>query len=135
MKTLSKVERKNIMAKILIIDDDTQTTKLLEGIVALSGHKAVSVNNSMSAVEVAHSTLPDVILLDIMMPGINGIELCKIFHSTSELKNIPIIIVSALNDVGSQKDAFNAGARDFLTKPVLPKVLVSKINALIGENN
>jgi DNA-binding response OmpR family regulator len=123
------------MAKILIIDDDTQTTKLLEGIVTLSGHKAVSVNNSMSAVEVAQSTLPDVILLDIMMPGISGIELCKIFHSTSELKRIPVIIVSALNDTGSKKDAFNAGAKDFLTKPVLPKVLINKINTLIDENN
>jgi DNA-binding response OmpR family regulator len=123
------------MAKILIIDDDTQTTKLLEGIVALDGHKAVSVNNSASAVEVANSTLPDVILLDIMMPGINGIELCRIFHSTTELKHIPIIMVSALNDTGSQKDAFNAGAKDFLTKPVLPKVLLNKINALMDENN
>jgi DNA-binding response OmpR family regulator len=135
VKILSKVKRKNTMAKILIIDDDIQTTKLLEGIVALGGHEAVSVNNSMGAVEVAHSTLPNVILLDIMMPGINGIELCKIFHSTSELKLIPIIIVSALNDTGSQKDAFNAGAKDFLTKPVLPKVLINKIKALIDENN
>jgi DNA-binding response OmpR family regulator len=119
------------MAKILIIDDDVQTTKLLESIVALNGHKAASVNNSMDAVEVAHSITPDLILLDIMMPGINGIELCKIFQSTSELKHIPIIIVSALDDIGSKRDAANAGAKDFLTKPVLPKVLANKIAALI----
>jgi DNA-binding response OmpR family regulator len=120
------------MAKILIIDDDIQTTKLLESIVALSGHKASSLNNSMSAVEVANSTTPDLILLDIMMPGINGIELCKIFQSTTDLRHIPIIIVSALNDIGSKKDAFNAGAKDFLTKPVHPKDLTNKIDALIG---
>lgn len=123
------------MAKILIIDDDEQTTKLLENMVKLKGHEAISLNNSMNAVEVAHSTLPDLILLDIMMPGINGIELCKIFHSTSEIKNIPIIMVSALNDIGSKKDSFNAGAKDFLTKPVLPKVLADKIDALIHETN
>jgi CheY-like chemotaxis protein len=123
------------MAKILIIDDDVQTTKLLEGIVTFNGHEAVSVNNSMNAVEVAHSTAPDLILLDIMMPGINGIELCKIFHSTTELKHIPIVIVSALNDVGSKKDAFNAGAKDFLTKPILPKILAEKIASLTGGNN
>jgi two-component system cell cycle response regulator len=119
------------MAKILIIDDDVQTTKLLEGIVVLNGHEAASVHNSMDAVEVANSITPDLILLDIMMPGINGIELCKIFQSTSELKHIPIIIVSALDDVGSKKDAFHAGAKDFLTKPVLPKILANKIAALI----
>ena len=119
------------MAKILIIDDDVQTTKLLEGIVMLNGHEAVSVHNSMNAVEVANSITPDLILLDIMMPGINGIELCKIFHSTSTLKHIPVIIVSALDDVGSKKDAINAGAKDFLVKPVFPKVLTNKIDALI----
>ncbi len=120
------------MSKILIIDDDVQTTKLLEGIVLLHGHQAVAVNHSMSAVEVANSTEPDLILLDIMMPGISGIELCKIFTSTSNLKHIPIIIVSALDDIGSRKDAFNAGAKDFLTKPVRPKNLIDKIDALIG---
>jgi len=119
------------MAKILIIDDDVQTTKLLDSIVTLYGHQATSVNNSMSAVEVAHSATPDVILLDIMMPGISGIELCKVFQSTSKLKHIPIIMVSALDDIGSKKDSFNAGAKDFLTKPVLPKVLADKINSLL----
>ena len=124
--------RKKQMAKILIIDDDMQTTKLLEGIVAVQGHKTVSVNNSMSAVEAANLSDPDLILLDIMMPGINGIQLCKIFKSTPDLKHIPIIIVSALDDIGSKKDAYNAGAKDFLTKPVRPKDLANKINALIA---
>ncbi len=119
------------MAKILIIDDDVQTTKLLESIVALKGHKTVAVHNSMNAVEVANTITPDLILLDIMMPGISGIELCKIFHSTSDLKDIPVIIVSALDDIGSKKDAFNAGAKDFLTKPVLPKDLINKIDSLL----
>jgi len=119
------------MAKILIIDDDVQTTKLLESIVALKGHETVAVHNSMNAVEVANTITPDLILLDIMMPGISGIELCKIFHSTSDLKDIPVIIVSALDDIGSKKDAFNAGAKDFLTKPVLPKDLINKIDSLL----
>jgi len=121
------------MAKILIIDDDIQTTKLLEGMVALNGHQSTSVNSSMGAVEVARTVSPDLILLDIMMPGISGIDLCKIFQSTSELKHIPIIIVSALDDIGSKKDAFAAGAMEFVTKPVLPNVLAKKMNSLINE--
>ncbi len=65
------------MAKILIIDDDLQTTKLLEGIVSLDGHTATAVNNSAHAIEAANASNPDLVLLDIMMPGINGIQLCK----------------------------------------------------------
>jgi DNA-binding response OmpR family regulator len=120
------------MAKILIIDDDVQTTKLLEGMVSLQGHQPISVNNSMEAVEVARTVSPDLVLLDIMMPGINGIDLCKIFKSTSGLKHIPVIIVSALDDIGSKRDAANAGAKEFLTKPVMPKILAEKISSLLG---
>lgn len=115
------------MAKILIIDDDMDTTNLMESIIKTNGHQTVSVNNSMSAVEVANSTHPDLILLDIMMPGINGIQLCKMFQSIPELKHIPIIIVSALNDPGSKKDAFKAGAKDFITKPLSHAELHQKI--------
>ena len=123
------------MARILIIDDDIQTTTLLESIVTLNGHQPTSVTNSMNAVEVANSTIPDLILLDIMMPGISGIQLCKIFQSTPNLRHIPIVMVSALDDIGSKKDAFNAGAKDFITKPVRPKDLAQKINALIDQTN
>jgi len=123
------------MARILIIDDDIQTTILLESIVTLNGHQSTSVMNSMNAVEVANSMIPDLILLDIMMPGVNGIQLCKIFQSTPTLRHIPIVIVSALDDIGSKKDAFNAGAKDFVTKPVRPKELAQKINALIDLIN
>lgn len=120
------------MAKILIVDDDIETTNLLKTIVMRKGHQPTSVNNSMSAVEVANSIFPDLILLDIMMPGINGIQLCKIFQSTPDLKHIPIIIVSAVNDIGSKKDAFNAGAKDFLTKPVRADDLTQKIETLVA---
>lgn len=115
------------MAKILIIDDDIDTTNLLESIVKTKGHQPVSVNNSTDAVEAANSNNPDLILLDIMMPGINGIQLCKMFQSIPELKHIPVIIVSALNDIGSKKDAFKAGAKDFITKPLRPTELNQKI--------
>ena len=98
-------------------NNDVETTNLLKNNVLRKGNKPTSIIN-MSTVEVANSTFPDLILLDIMIPGINAIQLCKIFQSTPDLKHIPIIIVSAVNDVGSKRDAFNAGARDFLSKPV-----------------
>lgn len=119
------------MAKILIVDDDKETTNLLERIVTMKGHEPTSVNTSLSAVQVAHDVYPDAILMDIMMPEINGIQLCKIFKSIPTLKNIPIIIVSALNDAGSKRDTANAGASDFIAKPVDPEILAEKINTLI----
>jgi DNA-binding response OmpR family regulator len=119
------------MSKVMIIDDDMETTKLLESLLKINGHEPSAINNSVNALEMANSILPDLILLDIMMPGINGIQLCKMFQSTQNLKHIPIVIVSALNDIGSKKDAFNAGAKDFITKPFLPKDLAKRINALL----
>ncbi len=120
------------MAKILIVDDDKETTNLLEKIVMMKGHLPASVNNSVKAVEQAHATQPDIILMDILMPEINGIQLCKIFKAIPELRHIPIIIVSALNDAGSQRDTLNAGAADFLSKPVNPEVLAEKILNLVN---
>lgn len=120
------------MAKILIVDDDRETTNLLEKIVMMKGHQPASVNNSVKAVEQAHAIQPDIILMDILMPEINGIQLCKIFKAIPELKHIPIIIVSALNDAGSQRDTLNAGAADFLSKPVNPEVLAEKILNLVN---
>lgn len=119
------------MAKILIVDDDKETTNLLERLVTMKGHLPTSVNNSVNAVETAHSLQPDIILMDILMPEINGIQLCKIFKAIPELKKIPIIIVSALNDAGSQRDTLNAGASDFLSKPVNPDALAEKITNLM----
>lgn len=120
------------MAKILIVDDDRETTNLLEKIVMMKGHQPASVNNSVKAVEQAHAIQPDIILMDILMPEINGIQLCKIFKAIPELKHIPIIIVSALNDAGSQRDTLNAGAADFLSKPVNPEALAEKILNLVN---
>lgn len=121
------------MAKILIVDDDIQTTALLENMVKMSGHEPVSVSLSRHAIQVANSSDPDLILLDIMMEGINGIELCKLLKADSNLKNIPVIMVSALSDIGSKRDSFNAGAVDFITKPVLPRDFNERINDVLQK--
>lgn len=119
------------MAKILIVDDDTQTTTLLSSLIKMNGHEATSVNLSRHAIEVASSVKPDLILLDIMMEGINGVQLCKLLKADSNLRAIPIIMVSALDDIGSKRDSFNAGAIDFITKPVRPNDLNSRIQEVL----
>lgn len=119
------------MAKILIVDDDAQTTALLESMVKMNGHEPTSVNLSRNAIQVASSINPDLILLDIMMEGINGIELCKLIKADSALMSVPVIMVSALSDVGSKRDSFNAGAVDFITKPVRPGEFAQRIQDVL----
>jgi CheY-like chemotaxis protein len=76
--------------------------------------------------------MPDLVILDIMMPVLNGIQLCKIFQATPGLKHIPIAMLSALSDPGSKRDSYNAGAKVFLTKPIQSRELVQIIKDLIG---
>lgn len=120
------------MAKILIVDDDVETTALFQSLIRNSGHESVVVNNSLTAIETIKAELPDLILLDIMMPDVNGIELCKIIKATHAIKNIPVVMVSALGDIGTKRDSANAGAEDFLTKPVLPHDLAKRLRLFFG---
>ena len=120
------------MAKILIIDDDTETIKLLESIMHLDGHLTSSVNESKKAVNVAQNYQPDLVLLDIMMPEINGIAICKLIKSDPKTDKIKVIMISALSDDGTKRDSFHAGADQFVTKPILPKILSQQIRDLLA---
>lgn len=122
------------MAKIFIVDDDRETTLLLEAVIQTGGHEAFSVNDSTKALSAIKATLPDVILLDIMMPDINGITLCKQIKTDPGLSHIPIAMISALSDEGSKRDSFNAGAAAFISKPILPTDLLNKIKDLLTSN-
>ena len=119
------------MSKILIIDDDVETIKLLESIVQMDGHQTSTVLESKKAIQAAESFSPDLILLDIMMPEINGIAVCKLIKSSPQLNHIKVMIVSALSDDGTRRDAANAGADQFVTKPILPRVLTQQIKDLL----
>lgn len=120
------------MAKILIIDDDPETIKLLEAIVQLDGHETKSILESKNAIRTVEDFMPDLVLLDIMMPEINGIAVCKLIKSQPSISHIKVMIVSALNDDGTKRDSFNAGANEFVTKPILPRVLTQQIKDLMA---
>lgn len=115
------------MAKILIIDDDETMTKLLKSLVKMDGHAATAVNDSTKAVEIAAAVEPDLITLDLMMPGLSGFELCELLHQDPRFASIPIIIVSARDDSTSKARALSAGAKDYLTKPFDADELLQKI--------
>jgi len=121
------------MAKILVIDDDINTTWLIDNVFSKAGYEIHSVNTSVNALSEALTVKPDLILLDLMMPEIDGIGTCKILQAHPELKDIPILVFSASGDIKSKVAAFKAGARDFITKPVHVEELKSRIRTWINQ--
>lgn len=122
------------MAKILVVDDDIETAQLFENIIKSYNHEVLAVTESRNTIKAIKDFQPNLILLDIMMAHINGITLCKLIKSDPVMQKIPVMMVSALSDDGTKRDAANAGADDFLVKPVLPKFFLSKINEVLERN-
>jgi DNA-binding response OmpR family regulator len=118
------------MPKILIVDDDVTITELMKVLMSMEGHQPTAVNDSTKAVDVASSVNPDLITLDLMMPGLTGFELCEILHHDPRFANTPIMIVSARDDAESKQKAIEAGANDYLTKPFGVDDLMQKIRQL-----
>jgi two-component system response regulator RpaA len=116
--------------KILIIDDDVTITELLKTLMKMEGHTPTTVNDSTKAIEIANSISPDLITLDLMMPGLTGFELCELMQQDPRFANIPVIIVSARDDPESKERAIRMGAKDYITKPFSADELMQKINEL-----
>jgi len=105
------------MPKILIVDDDAAITELIKTVVSMEGFESTIVNDSTQAIETANLINPDVIVLDIMMPDLSGLELCTLLHKDPKFANTPILFITAKIDVESRQKAIKAGAKGFLTKP------------------
>ena len=105
------------MPKILIVDDDVTITELMKALVQIDGHEPITVNDSLKAVQTAEATKPDLITLDLMMPGLTGFELCEMLHNDPRFESIPIMIVSARDDDESRQNALSKGAKEYMTKP------------------
>ena len=115
------------MTKIMMVDDDKLVTELLQKLLKADGFDTVAINDSTKAVQLAKSEMPDLFLLDLMMPQPDGFRLCRMLREEPLFMNTPIIIVTALDDGDSRAVAFGAGATDYLTKPFHPGELKDKI--------
>lgn len=122
------------MAKILVVDDDIHATTLFDTLLTAKGYDAVIVNDSATAFDVAKSTNPDLIILDLMMPEPNGYEVCKTLRSDPKFSKIPIVIFTAMGDNESKESALNAGADEFLTKPFRVEDLMNRIRTLMEKS-
>jgi two-component system alkaline phosphatase synthesis response regulator PhoP len=119
------------MVSILIIDDEEDIRDILKYNLEKEGFQVdVSSNGEEGFIKIKE-TLPDLVILDVMMPGMDGIEVCELIRSTPECDHIIICLLTARNEDYSQIAGLDSGADDYVAKPVKPKVLVSRINALL----
>ena len=119
------------MTKIMIVDDEKGATDLLENLLRHKGYESISVNDSTKAIQIARTYNPDIFLLDLMMPVIDGFKLCSMLREDPRFAYTPIIIITALCDNDSKVVAFGAGANDYLTKPYFIHELEARISKLV----
>lgn len=117
----------------MIVEDDEQALAFMAEVLGFDGHQAIVVNDSSRALDIASSTVPDVILLDLMMPPPDGFKLCRMLRAEPKFKQTPILIVTALDDTDSKIVAIGAGANDYLVKPYLIEDLLAKVKTLLEE--
>jgi two-component system alkaline phosphatase synthesis response regulator PhoP len=122
---------KNSEIKILLVDDEPDILEIVGYNLKSEGYKIFTAKNGIEAIKVAKKEIPHLIILDIMMPEMDGIEACEKIRATKELENVLITFFTARGEDYSQVAGFDVGADDYITKPIKPKVLVSKIKALL----
>ena len=118
-------------ARILIVDDDRHNRLLLEVMLAPDGYSIISAPTGAEALVMIAQQPPDLILLDVMMPGMDGYQVVARIKSNPATKHIPVIMLSALDDRNSRMHGLSAGAEDFLTKPVNRVELCTRVRALL----
>lgn len=117
--------------RILIADDEPDILELLEYNLRKEGYEVKTASNGNEAIEKARKFHPHLVILDVMMPGKNGVEVCEIMRSRMEFQDTLIIFLTALNDEATQIRGLTTGADDYISKPVSPAVLVTKVGALL----
>ena len=122
---------KNSDIKILLVDDEPDILEIVGYNLKNEGYKIYTAKNGVEAVESAKKHEPHLIILDIMMPEMDGIEACEKIRATKGLENVLITFFTARSEDYSQMAGFDVGADDYITKPIKPKVLISKIKALL----
>jgi two-component system cell cycle response regulator len=115
---------------VLVVDDNKITTKLLKKYLESHGYEANEAFDGIDCIEKVEQRHPDAIVLDVMMPRLDGYDTVRRLKEAAETRGIPVVIVTALNDVANQLKSIEAGADDFLSKPIEEKLLIAKVKLL-----
>lgn len=121
--------------KILVIDDHEETLRVVKFILEQRGYDVINASSGATGLAMAEEEKPDIILLDVMMPGINGVEVCRRLRANSNFDDVPIIMFTAKDQVDDKWAGFEAGADDYLTKPTDPEELERRIQVLLKRVN
>lgn len=117
--------------KVLLVDDEPDILEIVGYNLSAGGYQVYTATNGLEAIEVAKKELPSLIILDVMMPKMDGVEACEQIRKIPELANTIITFLTARSEDYSQVAGFDAGADDYITKPVKPKILLSKVKGLL----
>ena len=121
--------------KILVVDDDPDIVEILKYNLLSKGYNVRSAPNGLQALAIAKEFIPDLIILDIMIPKMDGVETCRQIRAIPELADKLVIFLTARLEEYSEIAAFEMGADDYITKPIKPRALISRINALLRRNS
>ena len=126
--------KNNNVNRILIVDDEPDVTELLKYKIEQDGHLCQVVNNPLSFISVAREFNPNLILLDIMMPELNGLQLCKMVRSDPKMNTIPIIFLTARGEVEDRIKGLESGGDDYISKPFNTKELMLRVANILNRN-
>ncbi|HRO71979.1 MAG TPA: response regulator transcription factor, partial [Chitinophagaceae bacterium] len=121
--------------KVLIADDEPDILEILKYNLVVEGYEVITAKDGDEALEKARRTQPDLVVLDVMMPRKTGVEVCQIMRAQPMFKDTLIIFLTAVNDESSQIRGLETGADDYISKPISPKVFISRVNALFRRLN
>lgn len=121
--------------KVLIADDEPDILEILKYNLVAEGFEVITAKDGDEALEKARRTEPDLVVLDVMMPKKSGVEVCQIMRNQPMFKETLIIFLTAVNDEGTQIRGLETGADDYVSKPISPKVFISRVNALFRRLN
>lgn len=119
------------MANILVIEDDLRICNILDDYFTEDGHNCFVIKDGIEAMKSLMAINPDVVILDLMLPNLDGYKICQLFRTVSD---VPIIILTAKGEETDKLKGYDLGADDYVTKPFSPKVLVAKVNALLKRS-
>jgi two-component system, OmpR family, alkaline phosphatase synthesis response regulator PhoP len=123
------------MQKVLVVDDEEPILELLKYNLEKGGYDVKTAENGMKAVEIARKFTPDLVLLDIMMPKMDGVETCRQIREIPEMQKSFVVFLTARSEEYSEVAAFDVGADDYITKPIKPRALMSRISALFRRDS
>jgi CheY-like chemotaxis protein len=126
-------QNKQERAVILVVDDEEEIRRVMRLTLTIAGYEVREAEDGNKALESLQKNPPDLILLDVLMPGMDGFEVCRHVRADSETAHIPILILSARTDSQSREEGFRAGATKYLTKPISPPQLLHQIDEALND--